>query len=202
MPRLAADRLLLATHNAGKAEEVRQLLAPFGTSVVSAADLGLPEPEETEDSFEGNARIKALAACRATGLPSLADDSGLCIDALGGAPGVYTANWAETPNGRDFGVAMTRAHDALVAAKAPMPWTARFHCTLVLALPSGETETFTGEVQGTLVWPIRGLEGHGYDPMFVPEGHDLTFAEMTSAQKNALSHRGRAFEAFIAACFT
>lgn len=202
MPRLAADRLLLATHNAGKTEEVRQLLAPFGTRVVSAADLNLPEPEETEDSFEGNARIKALAACQATGLPSLADDSGLCIDALGGAPGVYTANWAETQNGRDFGLAMRRAHDALVAAKAEQPWLARFHCTLVLAMPSGETDVFSGEVSGRLVWPTRGAEGHGYDPMFVPDGHEKTFAEMSPAEKNALSHRARAFKAFIAACFT
>ena len=198
--RRLGERLLLATHNRGKVEEVRALLAPHGVEVVSAADMGLPEPAETEDSFLGNARIKARAAVAATGLPALADDSGITVDALGGDPGVRTADWAETPGGRDFTLAMTRTHDALLAAGAPEPWTARFVSVLVLAWPGGEEQSFEGAVEGRVAWPPRGPLGHGYDPIFVPEGHQRTFAEMTAEEKNALSHRGRSMRAFAEAC--
>jgi XTP/dITP diphosphohydrolase len=193
-------QLLLATHNRGKVEEVRALLAPHGVTLTSNADHGLPEPEETEDSFLGNARIKARAAARATGLPALADDSGLEVDALGGAPGVRTADWAETPQGRDFGLAMARAHEALLASGAPEPWTARFVSVLVLAWPDGREQSFEGRAEGRVVWPPRGPLGHGYDPVFVPEGHERTFAEMTAEEKNALSHRGKSIRAFAEAC--
>jgi XTP/dITP diphosphohydrolase len=160
----------------------------------------LSDPEETEDTFLGNARIKAHAAAKALGVPALADDSGLEIEALGGDPGVRTADWAETPSGRDFDVAMGRAHDALLAAGAAEPWTARFVSVLVLAWPDGHEETFRGEVNGRVIWPPRGVRGHGYDPIFVPEGETRTFAEMTHEEKNALSHRGRSIRAFEAAC--
>lgn len=196
-----ADRILIATHNAGKLEEMGQLFAPYGVSVVGAAEMNLDEPEETETTFVGNARIKARAAVDATGLPALADDSGIEIDALNGAPGVYTADWAETPNGRDFMMAMTRAHDELTASKAPKPWTARFCATLVLIWPDGHEEIFAGAAPGSLVWPVRGKLGHGYDPMFIPDGHDRTFAEMTADEKNALSHRADAFSKLIRGCF-
>ena len=196
-----ADRILIATHNAGKLEEMGQLFAPYGVSVVGAAEMNLDEPEETETTFVGNARIKARAAVDATGLPALADDSGIEIDALNGAPGVYTADWAETPNGRDFMMAMTRAHDELTASKAPKPWTARFCATLVLIWPDGHEEIFAGAAPGSLVWPVQGELGHGYDPMFIPDGHDRTFAEMTADEKNALSHRADAFSKLIRGCF-
>ncbi|MEO9897286.1 MAG: RdgB/HAM1 family non-canonical purine NTP pyrophosphatase [Paracoccaceae bacterium] len=195
------DRILIATHNAGKLEEMGQLFAPYGVSVVGAAEMNLAEPEETETTFVGNARIKARAAVDATGLPALADDSGIEIDALNGAPGVYTADWAETPDGRDFMLAMTRAHDELITAKAPKPWTARFCATLVLIWPDGHEEIFAGAAPGSLVWPVRGQLGHGYDPMFIPDGHDRTFAEMTADEKNALSHRADAFAKLIRGCF-
>lgn len=192
--------LLFATHNAGKVEEMQQMLAPYGMRVVSAKELTLPEPEETEDSFVGNARIKAHAAAKATGLVALADDSGLCVDALGGDPGVRTADWAEGPGGRDFLRAMERARAAL--GDAPQPWGAEFRSTLVLAWPDGRDEVYEGAVRGHLVWPIRGALGHGYDPMFVPEGESRTFAEMSAEEKNALSHRARALAALVKARFT
>ncbi|WP_050604641.1 RdgB/HAM1 family non-canonical purine NTP pyrophosphatase [Ruegeria sp. 6PALISEP08] len=195
------DRLLVATHNKGKLEEVTHLLEPFGVTVVGAGDMNLPEPEETEDTFVGNARIKAHAAAKATGLPALSDDSGITIDALDGAPGVYTADWAETGNGRDFLMAMTRAHDELEAKNAPHPRTAQFRSTLVLAWPDGHDEVFEGIAPGHLVWPIRGEGGFGYDPMFVPDGYDITFAEMDRWEKNKISHRGRAVEKFVKGCF-
>ncbi|MEX0337676.1 MAG: RdgB/HAM1 family non-canonical purine NTP pyrophosphatase [Arenibacterium sp.] len=198
--KLVADRLLLATHNAGKLEEAVQLLAPYGIEVVGAAAMNLPEPEETETTFVGNARIKAHAAAQATGLPALSDDSGIEIDALGGAPGVYTADWAETPNGRDFGLAMERAYRELEDINAPAPRRARFCSTMVLAWPDGHDEVFEGRVEGEFVWPMRGKAGHGYDPVFQPEGYDITFAEMDPAQKNAISHRARAVELFVKAC--
>ena len=193
--------LLLATHNAGKLKEVREILAPFGISVTSAGEMGLDEPEETESTFIGNARIKARAAVQATGLPALADDSGIEVDALDGAPGVYTADWAETPNGRDFMMAMEKTHRLLEAKSAPHPRTAQFCATLVLAWPDGHEEIFEGTSEGHLVWPPRGREGHGYDPIFVPDGHDITFAEMSWAQKNQISHRARALEKLIESCF-
>ena len=157
--RLVEPRLVVATHNAGKLDEIAALLAPWPVEVISAAALGLPEPEETETTFLGNARIKAHAAAQASGLPALADDSGIEIDALGGAPGVYTADWAATPGGRDFVQAMTRAWDELERIEAPYPRTARFRCTLVLAWPDGHDEAFEGRIEGECVWPMRGDAG-------------------------------------------
>jgi XTP/dITP diphosphohydrolase len=199
--KFSGDRLLVATHNAGKLEEMVELLTPFGVTVVGAAELNLPEPEETEDTFVGNARIKAHAAAKATGLPALSDDSGIEVQALNGAPGVYTADWAETPNGRDFVMAMTRTHNELEKIDAPHPRNARFCSTMVLAWPDGYDDVFAGKVDGTLVWPMRGKLGHGYDPMFQPIGYDQTFAEMTHDEKNKISHRADAFKKFIAGCF-
>ena len=199
--KFTGDRILIATHNAGKLEEMAQLFAPYGVSVTGAAELNLPEPEETETTFVGNARIKARAAMRATGLPALADDSGIEVEALDGAPGVYTADWAETPQGRDFMLAMTKTHELLEEKGAPHPRRARFRATLVLVWPDGEEAVFEGKVTGTLVWPVRGQLGHGYDPMFQPDGYEVTFAEMDAAQKNAISHRADAFGKLIRGCF-
>lgn len=200
--RFEGVELVLATHNSGKVEELVAFLAPFGVSVRSAADFNLEAPEETETSFVGNARIKAHHVARATNLPALADDSGIEIDALGGAPGVHTADWAEGPDGRDFLQAMQKSWDMIRAAGAQPPHLARFRCALVLAWPDGHEEVFEGKVEGKVVWPLRGELGHGYDPMFQPLGHDLTFAEMSSTQKNALSHRAAAFRKLTAECFT
>jgi len=194
-------RILFATHNAGKLEELKELFAPHGVSVVGAAEMNLDEPEETENTFVGNARIKAHAAAQSTGIPALADDSGIEVEALDGAPGVYTADWAETPNGRDFLMAMTKTHDLLEEKNAPHPRRARFCATMVLAWPDGHDEVFAGTVNGTLVWPLRGKLGHGYDPMFQPDGHDKTFAEMTFDEKNAISHRSDVFAKLIKGCF-
>ncbi len=199
--RLPGRDLLVATHNRGKLEEIAALLDPHGVTLKSNADFGLPKPEETGATFVENATIKAEAALARTGLPSLADDSGLEIDALGGRPGVHTADWAETPGGRDFPLAMTRAHHELLASGAPQPWRARFRCTLVIALPDGGREVFEGRIEGRIVWPMRGEQGHGYDPIFQPDGHDQTFGEMDRWEKNRLSHRGRALAKFVAACF-
>jgi XTP/dITP diphosphohydrolase len=195
---------VLATHNEGKLREFRELLAPFGLDIVSAGALGLPEPEETGTTFVENARIKAHAAARGAGLPALADDSGLCVDALDGAPGVYTADWAGP--GRDFSVGMKRVEDGLAAAGATTPAArrGRFHATLCLAFPDGGDRLYEGEIAGTLVWPPRGTIGFGFDPVFLPEGHAVTFGEMSSAQKHSwapgrtgLSHRARAFARFV-----
>tara|TARA_R110002096_G_scaffold24713_20_gene77818 strand:+ start:3885 stop:4493 length:609 start_codon:yes stop_codon:yes gene_type:complete len=202
MRKFTGDRLLVATHNQGKLEEITALLKGRGISVVSAETLGLPEPLETETTFIGNARIKAHAGAKASGLPTLSDDSGICIDALDGAPGVYTADWAETPNGRDFVRAMERTWKALEDISAPLPRRAQFCCTLVLAWPDGHDEVFEGVMPGQLVWPVRGTTGHGYDPIFQPEGFEVTFAEMSRHAKNATSHRARAFEKLLANCFT
>lgn len=199
--RFADDRLLVATHNKGKLAEITEMLAPHGVTVVGAGEMDLPEPEETEDSFAGNARIKAHAAAKATGLPALADDSGITIDALDGAPGVYTADWAETGNGRDFLMAMTRANDEIIAKGPDAPRTAQFRCTLVIAWPDGHDEVFEGVMPGALVWPIRGEGGFGYDPMFMPDGYDITCAEMDKAEKNKISHRGLALANFVTGCF-
>jgi XTP/dITP diphosphohydrolase len=201
MRRFQGDRLLVATHNAGKLEEITALLAPYGVAVTGAAEMGLPEPAETGTTFVENARIKAHAAAKATGLPALSDDSGIEVAALGGAPGVYTADWAETPTGRDFGMAMTRTWDALEAVSAPEPRLARFCCTLVLAWPDGHDEVFEGVMPGRIVWPMRGDQGHGYDPIFQPDGHDKTFGEMDRWQKNRISHRADAFAKLVAGCF-
>ncbi|WP_376876047.1 RdgB/HAM1 family non-canonical purine NTP pyrophosphatase [Albirhodobacter sp. R86504] len=200
MRKFSEKRLLVATHNAGKLDEMRALLSPFGIECVGAAQMNLPEPEETETTFVGNARIKAHAASKATGLPALSDDSGIEVDCIDGAPGVYTADWAETPNGRDFTMAMTKTWNACEALEAPLPRTARFRSTLVLAWPDGHDEVFAGKVEGQLVWPMRGALGHGYDPMFQPEGFDITFAEMDPVKKNEISHRADAFRKLIT-CF-
>ena len=201
MRRFSGEKLLVATHNQGKLEEIAHLLAPYAIEVISAGQLGLPEPAETETSFVGNARIKAHAAAQAAGIPALSDDSGITIDALDGAPGVYTADWAETPTGSDFDMAMRKTHDLLQAAAAPHPRHAQFRCTLVLAWPDGHDEVFEGVMPGQVVWPMRGDQGHGYDPIFQPDGHDLTFGEMDRWQKNLISHRADAFRKLIKGCF-
>lgn len=193
MRHFTGDTLLVATHNAGKLDEITDLLSDLGITVVGAAAKGLPEPEETGTTFVENARIKAHAASQASGLPALADDSGIEIDGLDGAPGVYTADWAETPDGRDFVLAMTRSYNELVAKNASKPWTARFCCTFVLAWPDGHDEVFAGKIDGQISWPMRGELGHGYDPVFMPDGYDITFGEMDRWEKNRISHRGNAF---------
>lgn len=196
MPRrFAGDRLVIASHNPGKVEEIAALLTPFAIEVVSAGDLGLPEPEETGDSFEANAALKATAAAEATGLPALADDSGLVVPALDGAPGIFSARWAGPA--KDFGVAMTRVQRELGGRDR----AAAFVAVLALAWPDNHTELFRGEVAGRLVWPPRGERGFGYDPMFVPEGCSLTFGEMEPAEKHRISHRARAFAKLVAGCF-
>ena len=199
--RFEGTQLVVATHNAGKLEEISDLLASFGIEILGAAALDLPEPEETGTTFAENARIKAHAAAQATGLPALSDDSGIEIDALDGAPGVYTADWAETGSGRDFVMAMRKSHDLIVASGRPAPHGARFCCTLVLAWPDGHDEVFPGVMEGTVVWPMRGTLGHGYDPIFQPEGFNVTFAEMDRQEKNLISHRADAFAKLVAGCF-
>ena len=202
------DRLVLATHNRGKLAELRDMLADFGLDLVSAGDLGLPEPEETGTTFIENARLKAHAAAQGSGSMALADDSGLCVDALGGQPGVYTANWAGNGTVRDYGVGMRRVEDALQAAGADTPARRRgsFNATLCLAHPDGRDELFIGKVEGTLVWPPRGDMGFGFDPVFMPDGFDVTFGEMPSSAKHSfvrgqpgLSHRARALAKFVEA---
>jgi XTP/dITP diphosphohydrolase len=200
--RFALPRLVVATHNRGKAGEIRTMLAPFGVEIVSAADLGLPAPDETGTTFEDNATLKALAAARASGLPSLADDSGLSVHALDHQPGVYTADW-EGPT-RDAMVGMRRIQDELAARHVPQTDVARiatFHCVLALAWPDEHVELFHGTLDGAIVWPPRGTGGHGYDPCFQPVGETRTTAEMSDAEKNAISHRGRAFRMMVEACF-
>lgn len=189
------SRLVLATHNPGKLREVSALLAPCGVDLVSAGELGLPEPEETEPDFAGNARLKAVAAT-VSGLPALADDSGFCVAGLGGAPGVHSARWAGP--GRDFGAAMQRVEAELGPVGDRRAW---FVCALCLAWPTGETATFMGRVDGTAVWPPRGDLGFGYDPMFVPAGSAETYGEMDPAAKHANSHRARAMVQLVGTCF-
>ena len=201
MRRFDGTRLLVATHNAGKLDEMRALLAPYGVAVTGAAEAGLAEPAETDTTFVGNARIKARAAVHATGLPVLSDDSGICVDALDGAPGVHTADWAETGQGRDFRMAMQRTWDELESRNASAPRSAQFRCTLVLMWPDGHDEVFEGVLPGQVVWPPRGVEGHGYDPIFMPDGHDVTLGEMSPEMKNSLSHRARAVERMIRGSF-
>jgi XTP/dITP diphosphohydrolase len=191
----AGNRLVLATHNPGKLREIEELVAPYGIAVASAGELGLPEPEETGDTFEANAALKARVAAAASGLPALADDSGLVVLALGGEPGIYSARWAGPT--RDFAIAMRRVEDRLAGESDRR---AHFVAVLALAQPDGDVETWRGEVHGVLVWPPRGTNGFGYDPIFVPEGARLTFGEMDPAQKQRVNHRARAFEKFRAAC--
>ncbi len=191
--RLRPGPLVVATHNAGKLEEIRLLLEPLGFAVAGAGELGLAEPEETEETFAGNARIKAHAAAGAAGRPALSDDSGLDVTALDGRPGVHTADWAETPTGRDFRVAMERMHRELTAVGAPEPWAARFVCTFCIAWPDGADAVVQGDVAGRVVWPPRGTRGFGFDPVFVPQGGTETFGEMAPERKHAISHRAAAF---------
>ena len=197
-------RLVIATHNPGKLREIGELLAPHGVETVSAGALGLPEPEETEASFVGNARIKAHAAARASSLAALADDSGLEVDALDGAPGVHSADWAETGRAgpsteaaqggrRDFAMAMERLRAAMADAGAAFPSPARFHATLCVAWPDGADRIFEGAAEGRVIWPPRGDGGFGFDPIFVPEGSERTFGEMTPEEKAPLTHRAAAF---------
>jgi XTP/dITP diphosphohydrolase len=200
MRKLAENKLVLASHNKGKLVEIAELLKPFGKSVVSAGDLGFEEPEETEDTFEGNARIKAHFAAKASGLPALSDDSGLEVQALGNAPGVYSADWAETPHGRDFNMAMAKVWDGLEKSKTSPPNKARFVCVLCIAWPDGHDEIFRGTVDGSIVWPMRGPNGFGYDPIFQPLGETRTFGEFDPAEKHAISHRADAFHKLTTEC--
>lgn len=201
MRRFDGDKLVIASHNAGKLREIAELLTPFGVTVSSAAEHGLDEPEETESTFAGNARIKAHFAARGSGLPALSDDSGISVEALDGAPGVYTADWAETETGRDFVMAMTKVWTLLEEKGAPAPRRAAFNCTLCLAWPDGHDEIFEGRVEGQFVWPMRGERGFGFDPVFLPDGENETFGEMDPAKKNAMSHRNVAFEKLVKGCF-
>jgi len=203
---LVPGRLVIASHNAGKVREITALLGPYGMEPVSAGDLGLPEPEETGTTFAENARIKALASATASGLPALADDSGLEVAALGGRPGVYTADWAERqwfegPPGRDWYMAMGKVEGLLSELGPDADRSAAFICTLCLAWPDGETALFEGRAEGSLVWPPRGTMGFGYDPMFLPAGHAETFGEMDPADKQPISHRTDAFRRLVAALF-
>jgi XTP/dITP diphosphohydrolase len=205
--RLLAGRVIIATHNPGKLREMRDLLSPYGIEAVSAGELNLPEPEETGTTFQENARIKAVAAATATGLPAFADDSGLEADALDGEPGIHSARWAG--ESKDFAKAMEQVEDWLriVGAETPEQRHGRFVSALCVAWPDGHLEEFEGTVEGTLIWPPRGTAGFGYDPMFLPDGHDRTFGEMTGDEKHGLpprgqglSHRARAFVKLAAAC--
>jgi XTP/dITP diphosphohydrolase len=211
MRKLNTKTIVVASHNAGKIREIRDLIGPLGFEAKSAADLKFDEPDETGTTYEENAKIKALASAMASGLPALSDDSGLAVDALNGAPGVYTANWAEREDGsRDFGMAMDKLERALdeKGAKTPESRTGRFVSVLCLAWPDGHTELFRGEVEGHIVWPPRGNLGFGYDPVFKPLGYDVTFGEMPAEAKHgwkpgdaeALSHRARAFKLFVETC--
>ena len=189
------QRLVLATHNKGKLREFKELLAPHGVEVVSAGELGLPEPDETETTFLGNARLKALAAAQAAGLPALADDSGFAVAALGGDPGVYSARWAGPS--KDFAAAMALVNSKIGDNPDRRAW---FACALVLAWPDGEMQSYFARVEGEAVWPPRGPEGFGYDPMFQPAGSRSTYGEMSSAEKHLGSHRAKAVTQFLKAC--
>jgi XTP/dITP diphosphohydrolase len=199
--KLLPGKLVIASHNEGKVREIRALLAPFGIEPVSAKALDLPEPEETGTSFAANALIKAVSACDLSGLPALADDSGLCVEALNGEPGVYTANWAETAGGRDWMMAMGKVERRLNALGPATSRSAHFTCTLALVWPDGSDALFEGRVEGSLVWPPRGDRGFGYDPVFVPLGGNETFGEMDPDAKHAISHRADAFKKLVAAVF-
>ena len=205
-PKLHPGKLVIASHNQGKVREMRVLLEPFGMELISAADLGLPEPEETGTTFAENALLKAHAAAQGSGLPALADDSGLCVAALGGAPGVYTADWAERQSyeggpGRDWYMAMGKVEGKLAELGPHTDRSAYFISTLALAWPDGTQAVFEGRAPGSLSWPPRGTMGFGYDPVFVPEGRTQTFAELEQAEKMALNHRTYAFAKLVAAVF-
>ncbi|NQW11614.1 MAG: RdgB/HAM1 family non-canonical purine NTP pyrophosphatase [Alphaproteobacteria bacterium] len=196
--RLTGGQLIVASHNPGKVREIGELLATYPLDIVAAGDLGLPEPEETGDSFVANAELKARAAATAAGNPALADDSGFCVAALNGDPGIYSARWAGP--GKDFGVAMRKVHEAVEANGSP-DRRAWFTCALSIAWPDGHCETVEGYVHGTMAWPPRGSQGFGYDPMFVPDGGDETFGESEPGWKHRVSHRADAFRQLVARCF-
>ncbi len=196
--KFAGGQLIIASHNPGKVREIETLLAPFNVQIVSAGELNLPEPVEDAETFRGNAEIKALATAKAANRPALADDSGLCVHALGGDPGIFSARWAGPD--KNFSVAMEKIEHALTATDSA-DRCAHFVCALTLAWPDGHTETFEGQVHGTLISPPRGTKGFGYDPFFVPQGHTVTFAEMDPEKKHAMSHRAKAFEKLVPACF-
>lgn len=199
MARHDIERLVIASHNEGKVREIAELLEPLGIAVVSAAALGLPEPDETGETFAENAALKARAAAERAQVPALSDDSGLAVAALGGAPGIHSARWAEDDKGmRDFGRAMEKVAKALGGFEDR---SAAFICALALAHPDGSCESFEGRVEGQIVWPPRGSRGFGYDPIFLPEGYDVTFGEMEPAEKHAISHRARAFAKLLARGF-
>lgn len=202
MHKLLPGKVVIASHNEGKVAEFRALLAPYGMEPVSAKSLGLPEPEETGTTFSANALLKAVSACDLSGLPVIADDSGLCVEVLGGDPGVYTANWAETEDGRrDWNLAMGKVEEKLQALGPNVSRAAHFTCTLAVAWPDGSDAEFEGRIEGTLTWPPRGSLGHGYDPVFVPLGETRTFAELSADEKNAISHRAVAFRKLVDALF-
>ena len=194
--RFEGDRLVIASHNPGKIVEIADLLRPFAVAVVAAADFGLPEPEETGDTFVANAQLKAMAAAAGSGLPALADDSGLVVAALSGAPGIYSARWAGP--GKDFAIAMARVEAELAGTSDRR---ARFVCALCLAWPDGHCEAFEGTVEGELIFPPRGTDGFGYDPIFLAHGRDTTFGEMDPLEKHRISHRAAAFAKLVAGCF-
>lgn len=201
--KLGSETLVIATHNAGKLKEIGALLAPYGLQCISAGSLGLPEPAETGTTFIENALIKARAAAEGSGLPALADDSGLCVDALGGRPGVYTADWAERqwfegPAGRDWYMAMGKVEGLLCEQGADIDRSGRFACVLAIAWPDGTSVVYEGKVHGTLTWPPRGKLGFGYDPVFVAAGHVQTFAEIDPEKKHRISHRADAFAKLVA----
>ena len=198
--RLREPVVVLATENEGKIKEFREFMAPHDLLVVSVRDQGIELPEETESTFPGNAMLKARFAANAAGLPAIADDSGIAVKALDGRPGIHTARWAETPSGRDFGLAMEKTWRLLEEREAPEPRIARFCCAICVAWPDGDAAVFEGEVRGRFVWPMRGDLGFGFDPVFQPDGEGRTFAEMDPREKHRMSHRARAFERFCAAC--
>jgi XTP/dITP diphosphohydrolase len=197
--KLESGRVVVASHNEGKVRELRVLLEPYGLELVSAKELDLPEPEETGTTFFFNAELKAMSAADLSGLPAIADDSGICVEALNGEPGVFTANWAETSEGRDWMLAMSRVQERLEALGPGTSRAAYFACVLCVAWPDGHVESFEGRAEGALIWPPRGERGFGYDPVFVPQGYDQTFGEMDPEEKHRISHRAAAFAKLNAA---
>ena len=201
MRKFVEQSLLLATHNKGKIEELSKLFKGFQLNIKTPLDFNLQEPEETENTFLGNARLKAHYAAKKSDLPSLADDSGIEVECLNGAPGAFTADWAKTESGRNFGYAMEKLWKAVKKTNLNGPYKAQFCCTLVMAWPDGHDEVFQGIIKGQLIWPVRGNNGHGFDPMFQPTGYHETFGEMDRWEKNKISHRGLAFTNLIKNCF-
>lgn len=197
--KLAPGKLVIASHNPGKVREIAELLGPYGIEPVSAGTLGLPEPEETGTTFIANAELKAMQAADLSGLPALADDSGLCVEALNGDPGIFSARWAGPE--KDFAIAMRKVQDAIEAKGPDAGHGAHFVCALALAWPDGHVEAFEGRVDGTIIWPPRGDKGFGYDPIFQPHGHEVSFAEMEPSAKHAMSHRADAFRQLVEAVF-